>query len=212
MSIIYILTNPAFEGYVKIGKTTNLKQRLRSLDNTSIPLPFRCAYAARVTNVDAAEKLLHDAFGDRRVRDNREFFEIDPMRVISALKLAGGKKVTPADDIAEDEGGVEAANRSNRVQSRFNFEMVDIPVGSVLTYYDDETVTAIVHSRNKIVFEGEVTSLSAAALIVIHRCGFNWKTANGPSYWIYDGETLPERRARMEREDAEADEDWLSPP
>ena len=77
MSIIYILTNPAFEGYVKIGKTTNLKQRLRSLDNTSIPLPFRCTYAARVTNVDAAEKLLHDAFGDRRVRDNREFFEID---------------------------------------------------------------------------------------------------------------------------------------
>lgn len=207
MSIIYVLTNPAFEGYVKIGKTKNLKQRLRSLDNTSIPLPFRCAYAARVTNVDAAEKLLHDAFGDRRVRDNREFFEIDPMRVISALKLAGGKQVTPADDIAEDDGGVEAANRSNRIQSRFNFEMVDIPVGSVLTYFDDDTVTATVHSRNKIVFEGEVMSLSAAALIMIYRSGFRWQTANGPIYWVYDGETLPERRARMEREAAEADED-----
>ncbi len=65
-----------------------------------------------MTNVDAAEKLLHDAFGDKRVRDNREFFEINPMRVILALKLAGGKQVTPADDIAEDEAGVEAANRS----------------------------------------------------------------------------------------------------
>ena len=206
MSIIYILTNPAFEGYVKIGKTTNLKQRLRSLDNTSIPLPFRCAYAARVTNVDAAEKLLHDAFGDRRVRDNREFFEIDPMRVIAALKLAGGEKVTPADDIAEDEGGVEAADRSTRVQARFNFEMVDIPVGSVLTYYDDETITTTVHSRNKVDFRGEVMSLSAAALVVIREAGFNWKTANGPTCWVYDGETLPERRARMEREAAEADE------
>lgn len=207
MSIIYVLTNPAFEGYVKIGKTKDLKQRLRSLDNTSMPLPFRCAYAARVTNVDAAEKLLHDAFGDRRVRDNREFFEIDPMRVISALKLAGGKQVTPADDIAEDEAGVEAANRSTRVQARFNFEMVGIPVGSVLIYYDDDTVTATVHSRNKINFRGEVLSLSAAALVVIREAGFNWKTANGPSYWVYDGETLPERRARMEREAAEADED-----
>ncbi len=39
MSIIYVLTNPAFEGYVKIGKTKDLKQRLRSLDNTSMPLP-----------------------------------------------------------------------------------------------------------------------------------------------------------------------------
>lgn len=207
MSIIYILTNPAFEGYVKIGKTTNLKQRLRSLDNTSIPLPFRCTYAARVTNVDAAEKLLHDAFGDRRVRDNREFFEIDPMRVISALKLAGGTKFTPADDIAEDEGGVEAADRSTRVQARFNFEMVDIPVGSVLNYYDDETITTTVQGRNKVDFRGEVMSLSAAALVVIREAGFNWKTANGPAYWVYDGETLPERRARMEREAAEIDED-----
>ena len=154
MSIIYILTNSAFEGYVKIGKTTNLKQRLRSLDNTSIPLPFRCAYAAQVTNVDAAEKLVHDAFGDRRVRDNREFFEIDPMRVISALKLAGGKEVTPDDDIAEDEGGVDAANRVTSQQSDFYFVNVNVPVGSVLKFSEDEAITAIVRNRKKVEFEG----------------------------------------------------------
>lgn len=207
MSIIYILTNPAFEGYVKIGKTTNLKQRLRSLDNTSIPLPFRCAYAARVTNVDAAEKLLHDAFGDRRVRDNREFFEIDPMRVISALKLAGGEEVTPADDIAEDEGGIEAANRVTAQQSDFYFVNVNVPVGSILTFSEDEAVTAIVRDRKKVEFEGELKTLSAAAVIVLNRRGRNWKTANGLQYWVYDGETIHERRARMEREAAEADED-----
>ena len=78
MSIVYILTNPAFAGLVKIGRTVNLPQRLRSLDNTSIPLPFRCEYAARVKDSDATEKLLHHVFGDRRVRDGREFFEVDP--------------------------------------------------------------------------------------------------------------------------------------
>lgn len=207
MSIIYILTNPAFEGYVKIGKTTNLKQRLRSLDNTSIPLPFRCAYAAKVTNVSAAEKLLHDAFGDRRVRDNREFFEIDPMRVISALKLAGGEEVTPADDIAEDESGVEAANRVTSQQSDFYFGNVNVPIGSILTFSEDETITAVVQNRKKVEFEGELKSLSAAAVIVLNRRGRNWKTANGLQYWVYDGETIHERRARMEREAAEADED-----
>jgi hypothetical protein len=207
MSIIYILTNPAFDGYVKIGKTTNLKQRLRSLDNTSIPLPFRCAYAARVTNVDSAEKLLHDAFGDRRVRDNREFFEIDPLRVISALKLAGGVQVTPLDDIAADEAGVEAANRSTKRQSSFNFEIVDIPVGSILTFSEDDTVSATVHNRRKVAFEGEVMSLSVAALTVIKRSGRNWRAAAGPLYWVYDGETLNERRARIEREATEADDD-----
>lgn len=48
MGIVYVLTNAAFDGYVKIGKTTNLEQRLRSLDNTSVPLPFRCVYAVEV--------------------------------------------------------------------------------------------------------------------------------------------------------------------
>jgi hypothetical protein len=41
VSIIYILTNPAMEGYVKVGKTRNLRQRVRALDNTSVPLSFR---------------------------------------------------------------------------------------------------------------------------------------------------------------------------
>ena len=46
--IIYVLTNSAMEGYVKIGRTTNLDQRLSSLDNTSVPLPFECVFAIEV--------------------------------------------------------------------------------------------------------------------------------------------------------------------
>lgn len=45
MGIVYVLTNPAFDSYVKIGRTIDLEQRLRQLDNTSVPLPFRCVYA-----------------------------------------------------------------------------------------------------------------------------------------------------------------------
>ena len=40
--IVYVLVNEAFDSYVKIGKTINLEQRLKQLDNTSVPLPFRC--------------------------------------------------------------------------------------------------------------------------------------------------------------------------
>jgi len=35
MGIVYVLVNPAFDSYVKVGRTVNLEQRLRSLDNTS---------------------------------------------------------------------------------------------------------------------------------------------------------------------------------
>jgi hypothetical protein len=84
--IVCVLINEAMPGYAKIGRTDNLEQRIRSLDNTSVPLPFECFYAARVNDAAFVEKQLHDAFADFRVRKNREYFEISPDRVVSALK------------------------------------------------------------------------------------------------------------------------------
>lgn len=78
MAIVYVLSNPAFDGYVKVGRTVDLEQRLKQLDNTSVPLPFRCEFAIEVPNDVEAEKLVHQAFADARVRSNREFFEIEP--------------------------------------------------------------------------------------------------------------------------------------
>ena len=44
--IVYVLTNESMEGLVKIGRTsTGVEQRIRELDNTSVPLPFQCFYA-----------------------------------------------------------------------------------------------------------------------------------------------------------------------
>ncbi len=62
--IIYILTNEAMPGYVKIGKTTtSLEQRIKELSSsTSIPLPFTCFYACTVRNCDFVERQLHEAF------------------------------------------------------------------------------------------------------------------------------------------------------
>lgn len=62
-------------GYVKIGRTTNLEQRIRSLDTTGVPLPFECFYACTVNDSAFVEKQLHDAFLDHRVRSSREFYK-----------------------------------------------------------------------------------------------------------------------------------------
>ena len=50
MRIVYILTNPAFDKYIKIGITSNLSSRLKQLDNTSMPLPYECYFAVEVEN------------------------------------------------------------------------------------------------------------------------------------------------------------------
>ena len=53
-------------------------RRLRDLDNTSKPLLFKCFYALEVEDAQSIEKLLHEAFDDKRVRQNREFFNCTP--------------------------------------------------------------------------------------------------------------------------------------
>lgn len=199
--IIYVLINEAMPGYVKIGMTNNdLEGRIRALDTTSVPLPFECFYAARVANAREVEQRLHDAFLDHRVRSNREFFEITPDRVVSALKLAEIENVTPGRDFVETEEDQKALDEARERRAVFNFKMVDIPVGAQLQFIDNESKVATVIQQNgqyTIEFDGEHTSPSAAAKKIR---GTSYPL-QGTLYWMYEGETLDERRRRMERGD-----------
>ena len=202
--IVYVLVNEAFDSYVKIGKTINLEQRLKQLDNTSVPLPFRCVFAVEVPDMDNIEKLAHAAFADHRVRTNREFFEIDQQRVISALQMTGGKEVTPKSDIAADEDGLKALE-NRKPKRRAKLSDAELKTGDVLSFTRDESITATVISDRKINFRGEETSVSGAALILLQELGYTWNTVNGWGYWLFDGETIGERLNRLleEREGEE---------
>ena len=195
--IIYILTNEAMQGYVKIGKTKkSLSQRLKQLDVTSLPLPFECFFAAEVENCDVVERLLHDAFADRRTRKSREFFEIAPERVASALKLAALREIT-VEVVLDDEARVAIKETIER-RAPFNFAIVNVPIGATLVHTGDEATTCQVANSKQVEFEGELVSLSDAALRVYHRLGKNWKTVSGPTSWLYENETLDTRRRRIE--------------
>jgi hypothetical protein len=205
MGIVYVLSNPAFDSYVKVGRTIDLEQRLKQLDNTSVPLPFRCVFAIEVDDEAAVERLVHQVFADVRVRTTREFFEIDAQRVISALKLTNGKDVTPKADIAEDEESIEALERTVAKRKSYSFADAHVNVGDVLTYSKDDAVTATVVADKKVEFEGDIVSLSKAALTLLHREGYKWKQANGWAFWMKDGETLGERVERFADKDEDLD-------
>ncbi len=87
---VYILTNPSFrEDWVKIGKTIDLKGRLKTLDNTSVPLPFEVFATLKTTKYNEAEKLVHryiERFTNLRIRDNREFFNVKPEDALEIFK------------------------------------------------------------------------------------------------------------------------------
>jgi hypothetical protein len=197
--IVYILTNEAMPGYIKIGKTTDdLNNRIRQLDGTNMPLPFTCFYAAKVSDCDFVEKQLHDAFADQRVRLRREFFRLSPERVVAALAIANGKNVTPDEDIVDLPEDEKALNEARQCRGRFSFDLVGIKAGTVLYSSFDSALTCVVANHNKVLFEGQETSLSAAAKIAAERHGYKWAAIAGPDYWLHDGKSLTEIRYEME--------------
>ena len=199
--IIYILINEAMPGYVKIGKTSNsVEERMKSLDGTGIPLPFECFYAAKVKDMDSAEKLLHNAFGGQRTRAKREFFEVDPARVASALKLADGEDVTPRDDVVETSDDKRALDNARTKRGMFNMDMIGITPNDTLVFSKGENITCKVLDKHEVEFEGERMSLTKSAMIIIKRLGYTWDHIAGPQYWMFQDETLYRRLKRMEQE------------
>lgn len=199
--IVYVLVNEAMPGYVKVGRTTDLEQRIKDLNSpSSVPLPFTCFYACTVKNAGFVEHQLHDAFDDNRINPKREFFRIAPERVVSALKLAGIADVTPKKDLIENHEDRKALNEALEKRGRFNFKMVEIPLGAEIYFSRDESKKAKVinlNSAKSIEFNGKITSLSLSAQEIL---GYHYGVA-GTDYWMYDGETLDERRRRMESEE-----------
>jgi len=212
-NIIYILTNEAMPDYVKIGRTTNLSQRLKSLYRTQVPLPFEVFYACTVENGTEVESWLFDIFEDRRVSKDREFFEISPERVAVALRAKAIKEVTPKETYVESDEDRAALAKAQTRRAIFNFKMVDIPVGAELVFSRDENIKAKVIDNRSIEYNGKITSLSDSAHEIL---GYDSKVS-GTLYWTYKGETLDERRKRMEsgieysdQEIEAAGDQWLS--
>lgn len=197
--IIYILTNEAMPGYVKIGKTsTSLEQRIRELSgSTSVPLPFTCYYACTVKNAAFVERQLHDAFDNNRINPRREFFQISPERVVAALKIGEIENITPKKDFVDSKEDQQALDETRaQIKAKFNFDMVNIRVGAELYFSRDENIKALVADKKHISFNGEITSLSDSARKIL---GYDYGV-QGPAYWMYEGETLDERRKRLEEE------------
>ena len=199
--IVYILTNESMPDTIKVGITDNLDRRVRELDNTSTPLPFECYYAVEVENASVIEKKIHEGLDDKRIRQNREFFNATPEQAKAILEIAevmGGKNVTPTEDIVETPQDKQALDTARKKRSKFNFGMVNIEPGTILEFVKDKTITCEVIDDSKIKFRGEVTSLSASANTVLHEMGYDWEQAHGPKFWTHQGKSL--RDLRFEKE------------
>lgn len=208
MGVIYILTNPSFPEYIKIGYADNLTERLKQLNRSeTIPYSFR-AYATYEVQNRLTDKEVHNLIdkinpelrsvetfnGKERVK---EFFAMSAEDAYSILesiaKISGTEKrlnkVSPTGtQVYEAQQAKEIAINSKR--SRFRFSELGIKPGEKIYFLKRPDIFATVIDDTKIEYEGQTASLSASAQNILgwsHPC-------QGPAYWTYHGKTLADLR------------------
>ena len=207
---VYILTNPSFkEDWVKIGKSSRpVDIRSKELDNTAVPLPFEIYATLKTSKYEEVEKLVHktiDRLTDLRIRQNREFFNVPPAKALDILKDIS----TTLDDAEIDEVYLgenrkqlqrkqDDSDVNKKQRPRFKFSMVNIPIGSVLTF-NPTGIEVKVADDDKIEYNGRLYKLSPFVGTFMPKERQNASGAyQGAKYFSYKGEVLDDIRTRIE--------------
>ncbi|SDN81328.1 T5orf172 domain-containing protein [Prevotella communis] len=211
---VYILTNPSFrEDWVKIGKSSRpVNVRSKELDNTAVPLPFDIYATMQTEKYSEAEKVIHkqiDRLTDRRIRQNREFFNLEPAMALDimldlarlspdavVMKYENGEsfQIYPVMDVVIKHGKDKKEQRPP-----FDFSMVGLTIGDEIIF-DALQLSVKVAGKNKVEYDGRLWSLSAFCGTYLPEEMHNKSEAyQGPKYFSYKGQTLWEIRLEKEK-------------
>lgn len=206
--VIYILTNPSFPDYVKIGYAHDLEKRLNQLNRSeTIPFAFR-AYAIYEVESELTDKKLHKLIDtlnpdlrtietfDGKKRE-KEFYAMSKEDAYSLLeciaKISGTehclKRMTPEGHEIRDEQIAEDVRNTAR-KGPFTFSECGIPVGAKIAYVRDSSIVATVVDDRHIEYNGVTTSMSALAQELL---GSKWQV-QGTAYFTYKGKRLTDIR------------------
>ena len=219
MGYIYILTNPSFKEYVKIGYATDVKQRLDELNRSSaVPFAFR-VYATYEVDSALSDKKLHSILdklnpdlrsaeeidGKKRVREFYAMPAEDAYSILEAIAEINGythrlkKWKATAADRQDETLAQEISEQHQERLSPFAFSMCNIAIGEQIEFCcngNDNTGTLCEVVDDKHVhYNGETWSLTALAK---HLTGVRSAIA-GPKYFKYKGEWLNDIRNRAEK-------------
>lgn len=107
---VYVLSNPAMPGLVKVGSTDRTANiRADELYTTGVPSPYKVEFRAITSNPKDAEKEAHRLLDAHRPTPKREFFEVSLEEAINAvreaLQAANGIKSWTSEEITRLKAG-----------------------------------------------------------------------------------------------------------
>lgn len=214
---VYILTNDSFrEDWVKIGRSSRpVDVRSKELDNTAVPLPFKVYATIQTTKYTNVERIVHkqiDRLTDLRIRQNREFFNVEPSQALDILldlataiddavvmQYVDDKPVQLYPSINNEKP--QAVKTEKHVQRKpFEFAMVGLKDGDMITFAP-LNIQVKVNGKNKVEFEGRLWSLSAftGTYLPIEKQN-NSGAYQGPKYFTYNNKTLWDLRLELEKQ------------
>ena len=210
---IYILTNPSFPQYVKIGYADDVEKRLDQLNRSEcIPFAFRVFATYEVQSrlsdlkvhsiIDKLNPNLRsiDNFkGQKRVREFYAMSPEDAYAILEAIAEINGqtdklKKIAmTAEEQAAEETAEEVEAEHKERLSPFAFSKCGISPGDEVEWYADANMTFKVIDDKNVEYKGNSFSLSALAALLSGSKG----NVAGPGYFKYKGEWLNDIRARL---------------
>ena len=205
---VYILTNPSFkEDWVKIGKSSRpVDVRSKELDNTAVPLPFEIFATMQTSKYNEVEKMVHkmiDRLTDLRIRQSREFFNVPPQVALDILRdianAIDDAVITLYRDNQPIQEGEEHPREKREIKrGRFKFSVVDIPIGSMITFIPTGIQVKVV-SDDQIEYEGRIYKLSPFVGTFMPAEKRNTSGAyQGAKYFTYKGKVLDDLRKEKE--------------
>lgn len=197
-SKVYIMSNKAMPGLVKIGWTSknDVEQRRKELSNTSVPYPF-VVEATYDVYVDSADKIIHQWFPrELRVNDNREFFNItvDYAKKVIEDYRDKGRVFWSGDEVGLDsdlDSNVNESDDKHRKTHGYHGGLESL-IGKKLTWKDDPTIECEVVDAHHVKYDGQICSFIGATGDVcqklyskIHVNGYRPRDS-----WMYEGKSI----------------------
>lgn len=216
MGVIYILTNPSFEEYVKIGYAKDVQKRLNELNSSSaVPFAFRI-YATYEVASELSDKKVHAILDklnpDLRSKENingkeriREFYAMTPedaYSILEAIAEINGlksklKKWKATTEEKEDAKLAKQLTQEHREKAKmFTFSSIDLCPGDKVTFCKsgnkfDGTDVEIFDDKH-VIYNDMVLSLTALAKQFLEK-DFH---IPGPDYFKYKGEWINDIRRK----------------
>lgn len=195
------MTNPCLHDMVKIGYASDVEARRKQLSTTALPFEYE-VYATYETSGQLEDKKLHELIDTLnpklRLAKNREFFAMSAekaYRLLEAIAIISGsadklKRVVPMhgeDAVSSTKKQSHCQGSSGRKRPAINFKKCGIPVGAELVFIDDNSVrvTVVDAEKNKVEYNGTITSLSPLAEKLR-----NVSAIQGTSVFTYNGKKI----------------------